>query len=344
MTQEVIDLVVKNVNTLLSLNKIDESITILKKEIAPISDTLSSSITLNSGAYANLKQKELDGIITAANASVEAAKIKRNLLGIMGLVEQELEVKRIMNEYSTIYTTNSTEDLEKIQGPTNTLVPMSWVYKAIEVSKSVCQVVRADGTKGTGWLLENGWMLTNHHVLPNTDFAKTAEIVFDYEEDISGANRKTSKFRLDPEGAIFSSLLHLDYAYIKVIDSPDNKLANWGHLDVNVLKEPQVGDFVNIIQHPLGQKKQIALTRNDVIAVDNKKLFYRTDTEKGSSGAPVFDEEWNVIALHHAGKTAEDGGLTVNSKTGEKMGANEGILIKFIMDDIKSKQQNNTTK
>ncbi|MEX0289332.1 MAG: serine protease, partial [Flavobacteriaceae bacterium] len=231
------------------------------------------------------------------------------------------------------------ENLEKIQGPTNTLVPMSWVHQAIEVSKSVCQVVRADGTKGTGWLLEDGWMLTNSHVIPTPQHAETAEIVFDYEEDIRGNNRKTSKFRLDPENALFSSFLKLDYACIKVIDQPDNPLSNWGHLKVNTLKEPQVGNFVNIIQHPLGEKKQIALTRNNVVAIDKKKLFYLTDTEKGSSGAPVFDEEWDVIALHHAGKTEEDGGLTVNSKTGEKMGANEGILIKYIMEDIKSKKE-----
>jgi V8-like Glu-specific endopeptidase len=38
---------------------------------------------------------------------------------------------------------------------------------------------------------------------------------------------------------------------------------------------------------------------NVVRFVDDAVLQYWTDTEAGSSGAPVFDEEWNVVALHH---------------------------------------------
>ncbi|WP_111707720.1 trypsin-like peptidase domain-containing protein [Lutibacter citreus] len=338
MNQEAIDLVINNVKILLSNDKIEESIVILKKEFAPISKDLSTPIILNSGSFKTLKANHNSELISESDYKVNRAKLKRNLLGIMDMVDTELETLRIMDSFKTIYTTTSKENLEKIQGPNNTLVPMSWVYKAIEVSKSVCQVIRADGTKGTGWLLENGWMITNHHVIPNANLAATSKIVFDYEEDIHGSNRKTSEFKLDPKGALFSSLLKLDYAYIKVIDNPANPLKKWGHLKVNIFSEPQIEHFVNIIQHPLGEKKQIALTRNNIVAIDNEKIFYKTDTEKGSSGAPVFDADWNVIALHHAGKTEEDGGLVVNQETGKKMGANEGILIKFVMEDIKRQQ------
>jgi endonuclease G len=93
---------------------------------------------------------------------------------------------------------------------------------------------------------------------------------------------------------------------------------------------------VTIIQHPLGGTKQIALTANKIIGIDRDrhKLFYQTDTEPGSSGSPVFNNEWKVIALHHAGKTESDGGLVIDVKTGEKRGANEGILIKEIVQNI----------
>ena len=339
MNQEAIDLVVNNVKILLETNKIKESISILKKEIAPISDALSTSIILNTGSYTQLEQDFNNELISDSDYKIGLAKLKKRLLGIMQMVESELETLRIMKKFSTLYTTNSQENLEKIQGEFNTLVPMSWIYRAIEVSKSVCQVVRADGTKGTGWLVDGGWLLTNQHVIPNADYASTSKIIFDYEEDIHGSNRKTSEFRLESTGALFSSLLNLDYAYLKVIDNPDNPLSQWGHLNVDILTEPQTGQFVNIIQHPLGQKKQIALTRNDIIAIDEKKIFYRTDTEPGSSGAPVFDVQWNVIALHHAGKTEAEGGLIVNEDTKERKGANEGILIKYVMEDIKNQQK-----
>jgi V8-like Glu-specific endopeptidase len=36
-----------------------------------------------------------------------------------------------------------------------------------------------------------------------------------------------------------------------------------------------------------------------VVDVTEDVVQYRTDTEGGSSGSPVFDEQWRVIALHH---------------------------------------------
>src|SRR5499426_1042631 len=64
------------------------------------------------------------------------------------------------------------------------------------------------------------------------------------------------------------------------------------------------GEDVNIIQHPRGGLKQIAFRRNEVIEIpDGQKdfLYYTTDTEPGSSGSPCFNDQWELIALHHSG-------------------------------------------
>jgi V8-like Glu-specific endopeptidase len=34
---------------------------------------------------------------------------------------------------------------------------------------------------------------------------------------------------------------------------------------------------------------------------NNTRVRYRTNTEKGSSGSPVFNETWELAALHHSG-------------------------------------------
>ena len=80
--------------------------------------------------------------------------------------------------------------------------------------------------------------------------------------------------------------------------------------------------------------KQIALTYNYVLGLWAHRLFYQTDTKPGSSGSPVFNKDWKVVALHHKGQTMENGGLQIN-ENGDRMGANEGILMKYILEDIK---------
>jgi len=46
---------------------------------------------------------------------------------------------------------------------------------------------------------------------------------------------------------------------------------------------------------------RIAITANQVVNVFEHRLQYTTDTLPGSSGSPVFNDAWEVIALHHAG-------------------------------------------
>jgi V8-like Glu-specific endopeptidase len=58
-----------------------------------------------------------------------------------------------------------------------------------------------------------------------------------------------------------------------------------------------------VVGHPRGAGLQISLHDSVLLDVcDDKRLIhYRTPTDPGSSGSPVFNSEFNVIALHHAG-------------------------------------------
>ena len=58
---------------------------------------------------------------------------------------------------------------------------------------------------------------------------------------------------------------------------------------------------VYIIQHPGGDRKRIGFVRNQVTDFDARVVHYLTDTQTGSSGAPVFDAAGKLVALHHAG-------------------------------------------
>ena len=61
-----------------------------------------------------------------------------------------------------------------------------------------------------------------------------------------------------------------------------------------------------ILQHPKTAPLKLALDTEAVIEVihEGRRVRYATNTESGSSGAPCFDAEWTLVALHHYGDPA----------------------------------------
>jgi endonuclease G len=99
----------------------------------------------------------------------------------------------------------------------------------------------------------------------------------------------------------------------------------WGHLRLRV-RNMAVNQRVNVIQHPQARRKEVALHDNEITTIFANALRYRTDTEPGSSGSPVFDNEWELIALHHAGGDFQNGQWLNN----------EGMRIDRIIDDLQN--------
>ena len=111
--------------------------------------------------------------------------------------------------------------------------------------------------------------------------------------------------------------------------------------DAKVLK----GEPLNIIQHPNGEPKQLALRANDLVDILDIFLHYQTDTAPGSSGSPVFNDQWEVVALHHSGVPKRDeqnrilacGGGIWSSEMGDQWIdwiANEGARISKLIAHI----------
>ena len=62
------------------------------------------------------------------------------------------------------------------------------------------------------------------------------------------------------------------------------------------------GARVNIVQHPRGGPLRFAIRNNFFVRPADRPAFmyYQTDTEPGASGSPVCNDDWQVVALHHA--------------------------------------------
>lgn len=79
--------------------------------------------------------------------------------------------------------------------------------------------------------------------------------------------------------------------------------------------------LVRAIGHPSG--RGLSFSVNELLDHETPRVHYRTATEGGSSGSPVFNQEWRLIALHHLGGHSMS---RLNGAVGQYE-ANEGIWI-----------------
>lgn len=213
--------------------------------------------------------------------------------------------------------------LEKIIGSESTLVPISYLEIGLARSRSVVKVRRADGGAGTGFLISGDMLITNNHVLPDAAVARSATALFNYQETASGLSATVDERRLAPD-AWFRTSVEDDWSAVRVDGNPQ---ATWGALDL-APTTVKTGDRVNIIQHPGGLQKRVSIYSNVVAFVGGNRVQYLTDTEPGSSGSPVFDKEWNVVALHHSGGWLSEPGAQDPNRHFYR---NEGILIDAVI-------------
>jgi len=216
---------------------------------------------------------------------------------------------------------------EKILGKQSNLLDISYLETGIARSRSVCRVERADGTVGSGFLIRNNLLITNHHVLPDAATAQTARIQFNYQRTVDQLDAPANSYTLEPSTIFATSPREEnDWTVVKVSGEPNDQ---WGALSLEKVS-PKRGDRVTIIQHPSGGPKQIALHHNAILFVNANRIQYLTDTLPGSSGSPGFDMQWRVVSLHRSGGWIREPG------TKNAYYRNEGVHINAVIDGLKT--------
>lgn len=230
--------------------------------------------------------------------------------------------------------------------------------------QKVGRIVVKEGNKklgyATGFMVSERLLLTNWHVFKKKEDVAQSEVEFHYEFDMFGRSRQPVVFRLSP-GDFFYSFKELDYCFVAVnpVDvSGETKLSSIGYIYL----DPGLGklgnekeELLNIIHHPGGDYKQLSIRKNEFTKIMATTIWYKSDTAQGSSGSPVFNDQWQIVALHHMGvpSTSKDGkhyldknGKVVPVINGEvdetriHWIANEGIRISVILKDIFTKYPN----
>src|SRR3982750_1865205 len=145
-------------------------------------------------------------------------------------------------------------NLEKIMGNVSTLLPISFLEKGLNAARSVVRIEVGNGL-GTGFLVNDNWIFTNHHVIGSKEEAEIALIQFNYQKNVKGLDTTFTEYRLDTSDGMFHTSEEDDWTIAKLSTDANSKFGALSFSSNAITKD----EFVNIIQHPSGGPKQIAL-------------------------------------------------------------------------------------
>jgi hypothetical protein len=176
------------------------------------------------------------------------------------------------------------------------LLPFEFLRRGDLLGRAVVKIQREDGACGTGFLVAPDVLITNHHVLPAEGIARKASVIANYEDHPASDVRGRPVVVTPSPATLFVTNPELDVTFCGVAG-----LAYLGHIPLDRDSRTITrGEPVSIIQHPRGRPKEIALRDNRVNRIDPIVIQYSCDTEPGSSGSPVFNTRWGLVAIHHA--------------------------------------------
>ena len=233
------------------------------------------------------------------------------------------------------------EKLEKVFGE-DSFVSLLWYQKGLECCRSVAQVTtKSRRGVGTGFLVRGEdvyepWgvepiLVTNAHVIspdPKVKGALRPDDARVFFESISAAEGQEVVCQI--EQILWTSPPEEYDTTIARLNGPMSDLAPCELTPYLPLKDDN--QRVYIIGHPAGGHLAFSMQDNLLLDYDERLIHYRTPTEGGSSGSPVFNQEWDLIGLHHKGG--------ILAKLNGQMGtyeANEGIWIQAVKTAVRAK-------
>ncbi|HMF93042.1 MAG TPA: serine protease [Vicinamibacterales bacterium] len=233
------------------------------------------------------------------------------------------EPERIDGVKARIESLDRQRKLERVYG-VDRFQTLDWYNQGLTACKSIARVETTDGQGlGTSWIIRAGdWfanpsddrhlLITNAHVICRDDV----------ENPYPGSSRSADvqvRFQVLGVKSTLGSVVwssepgDLDCTIATVTSVPADAAPL--PLAPSAVRMTEPPPRMLVIGHPRGGDLVFSLQDNYLVACTDRLLQYRTPTEPGSSGSPVFDMRWRVVGLHHAGDTETS------------LAANEGIAL-----------------
>lgn len=206
---------------------------------------------------------------------------------------------------------------------------------------------------GTGFRVSEHLIMTAAHVAK--ELSVNSSIEFHYYEQAdknspAGSNPPEKKVIKLEKNTFCHINEKLDYAIVAMEGSAN--LSDIGIIKHFCLekKEDLIGSHVNIIGHPNGRPMMASLRKNIAIEEPRKEhfvtlpvevlnakklvshpeiIFHEADTDGGSSGSPMFNDDFQLVGIH-LGYT----GIKVPGEIFESYTCNRGCLIEYILRDM----------
>jgi len=210
------------------------------------------------------------------------------------------------------------------------LLDAEWLRSALDkLAPAVCLIRQPNlGMSATGFLIAPNLVITNYHVLSNngspsgplypTKILADVQLTFQFAKP---PNDRTT-FALSETPVLWASA-DLDCILLQV--SEDIIAAGIQPVSVGNSAIPADGSGLLILQHPKGESLKISTSPNAVTGVymASGLIQYISLAEHGSSGAPCFNDDLQLVAVHHAERSKPFGSVR------------EGILFDTIYSKIR---------
>jgi len=222
---------------------------------------------------------------------------------------------------------------------------MRWILdseKMVECARAVAKidVLRfingqpRDSLTGTAWMVAPKLALTCRHVIEAKGPLDSSLNPADMQMQISNAiltfgftaSGNGLQYRVKSLEYPLPQSSSLDYALLRIEDRNDRPLDERGYLRLDIDSPLTMQTSLSIIQHPLGQPQQVSF---DLFAKPGNSpgaILYKTPTNPGTSGSPVFNRAiWGVVAIHIGENNAS--------------GLREGLTLHSIISDIQKNRE-----
>ncbi len=249
------------------------------------------------------------------------AGVLRHEGGCLDLDSQQSQLETLSQltedgSYETVLGTDAFEGVRWLQTALERAGSVGLVTDTMGNAMGTAFVLRASECCPTLDVEDEFLLITNAHVISrDPDIAAVlppdARITFESEPDVT----------YEVADVVWSSPLEeLDATLVRT-DPPIT-----GHAPMPIAASlPKLNSRVYIIGHPQGRPLSYSIYDNRLLNTQEPLLHYRTPTEGGSSGSPVFNRSWQLVGLHHKG----DISVEVPGEEGLHA-ANEGIMFTAI--------------